>query len=701
MEADTKSCLKEIRDRHPKSMIEQLLEVQKHKYKDEKSFEWVRKLQCLALSDTNNKRRRLPNGQWICEPTKVLRRKQIPGCERGSPFVAVSYRWEDPKKVGSSDRRYVVKSPNGTAIQSDVSDEVFDRVVAYTKYHEMDGFWIDKEGINQKNPKEKEIAVHSMDLVYSNSAHPVGLLFTPIETKEDLTLLRNLLRQEFINRLYPGDSNPPRLRQPLNTCMKALQLIDRITSDQWWSRAWIYQEEYRSSVNMDLLIPCTIALSRDEREEFGDIPWELQVKSAIFREQVTLFCLAYLAEKGREWRTGHPNCWKVLRKAKKYTTVCEHSNMFGDGERMKAMSPAIFADVDYRDITFPEDILPIAANCCGYTMRLNTAMLKKARCSLSICILALYLLNGEIFRNDEDNTSLLSSKIFRFLEHQSLDNFDPPVDNKEFTFMKSCRFVDVQLSEDGIETPGWLWKLHKRISTRELARNFASHLNSANGNEARNELSRRQRAVLHQLASILREDGHSTLVEDIKTFLAEDARRNRDFPSTRYKYIMVKEVIRAIENGMILHLGSLMNDSRKKSPYRAIFISDASEDETSNDNTSDYDIFDDDISDNDISDEDISDEDTSDEDTSDEDTSDDVTPEVSYVFTAWDVGRPAEDTRALRDIEKYVSIEVDLDRRTEKGLQRLRTKKWINGLCFFDGYPRKKVVFPWPSSLTE
>lgn len=661
MEADTKLCLKEIRDRHPKSIVEQLLEVQKHKYEDKKSFEWVRKLQCLTFPDPNSKRRRLPDSQWICEPTGVLRRIQIPGFERGSPFVAVSYRWEDSQKVDSSDRRYKVKSPNGTAIQSDVSDEVYDRVIAYTKYHEMGGFWIDKEGINQKNSEEKAIAVQSMDLVYSNSARPVGLLFTPIKTKDDLTLLRNLLRQEFINRLYPGDSNRPRLRQSLNTCMKALQLLDRIMSDPWWSRAWIYQEEYRSSVNMNLLIPCTIALSRDEREEFGDIPWELQVKSAIFREQVTLFCLAYLAENGHEWRTGHPNCWKILRKAKKYTTLCEHSNMFGDGEKMKAMSPAIFTDVGHREITLPEDILPIAANCCGYTIRLNTAMLKKARCSLSICILALYLLNGEIFRNDEDSTSLLSSKIFKFLEHQSLDNFDPPVDSRELTFMKSCRFVNVQLSEDGIETPGWLWKLHKRISTRELARNFASHHNSANGNEARNELSQRQRAVLHQLVSMLREDGHSTLVEDIKTFLAEDAGRNGDFPSTRYKYIMVKQVIRAIENGMILHLGSLMNDSRKKSPYRAIFISE----------------------------------------TSDEDTSDDVTPEVSYVFTAWDVGRPAEDTQALRDIEKYVSIEVDLDGRTEEGLQRLRTKKWINGLCFFDGYPRKTVVFPWPASLTE
>jgi uncharacterized C2H2 Zn-finger protein len=196
--------------------------------------------------------------------------------------------------------------------------------------------------------------------------------------------------------------------------------------------------------------------------------------------------------------------------------------------------------------------------------------------------------------------------------------------------------------------------LRKKINTRELLRNFPSHPNSSNGNETRNKLSRRQRAILYQLVSILSGDGHGTLVKDIETFLAEDANRNEDLPSTRYKYIMAKEVIRAIENGRVLHLGLLLKGRYKKSPYRAIFVRGTCEDDT---------------------------------------------PEVSYVFTVWNDGRPAEDTRALRDIEKYVSIEVDLDGTTAEGLRRLRTKMWINGLCFFDGFLRKKAVFPWPASL--
>jgi hypothetical protein len=133
------------------------------------------------------------------------------------------------------------------------------------------------------------------------------------------------------------------------------------------------------------------------------------------------------------------------------------------------MSPTIFSDIGNRGITDPEDILPIAANCYGYTSRLDTKMLRKKRCSLSICILALYLLNGEILGNEDDKISL-SENIFRFLERGAFHSFNPPVEAKRLTFMKSCRFVNVKLSEDGIQTSGWLWKLHKTIPTSQLNR---------------------------------------------------------------------------------------------------------------------------------------------------------------------------------------------------------------------------------------
>lgn len=84
-----------------------------------------------------------------------------------------------------------------------------------------------------------------------------------------------------------------------------------------------------------------------------------------------------------------------------------------------------------------------------------------------------------------------------------------------------------------------------------------------------------------------------------------------------------------------------------------------------------------------------------------EEASEEVLSEASFVFTAWKPGGHIETRSGVRNADKYVSIEVDLDGSTEDGLLRLRTKRWINGLCFFNGSPRFNVMFPWPAWLTK
>jgi hypothetical protein len=66
------------------------------------------------------------------------------------------------------------------------------------------------------------------------------------------------------------------------------------------------------------------------------------------------------------------------------------------------MLPTIFSDVGKRGTTIESDRLAIAANCCGYSVRLNTAKLRDKHCSLSLAMLCLFL-NGEIFTNGEQS----------------------------------------------------------------------------------------------------------------------------------------------------------------------------------------------------------------------------------------------------------------------------------------------------------
>ena len=114
-----------------------------------------------------------------------------------------------------------------------------------------------------------------MDLVYTFSQYPLGLLFSPIKSQKDLELLRRLLCGELAKvseeRQYPVLKL---ISYERNT--EVLKLLAKITSDEWWDRAWIFQEEYRSSTKMRLLIPYYPSLRTKQAEKiFGDLSAEL------------------------------------------------------------------------------------------------------------------------------------------------------------------------------------------------------------------------------------------------------------------------------------------------------------------------------------------------------------------------------------------------------------------------------------------
>lgn len=174
--------------------------------------------------------------------------------------------------------------------------------------------------------------------------------------------------------------------------LEVVELLDYITSDKWCTRAWVFQEDYRSAVKINILIPHSLCLSDQQaKEKWCGVPGELQVNSAYFHEESTLFCRAFRRKEGHEWQTGCARCEDILKRAGRYNILCKHGDLAS-----KAMSPFIFADIGSKNISVASDLLAIAANCCDYSARLNTKILKGNSCSLSISVLAFYLLNGEI-----------------------------------------------------------------------------------------------------------------------------------------------------------------------------------------------------------------------------------------------------------------------------------------------------------------
>ncbi|KAH8164796.1 hypothetical protein CIB48_g3442 [Xylaria polymorpha] len=691
---DTAEPLGQIRDRNTTygSIVSAVLDIQKHAIT---RSNWIKSLECLYQAtdrdeEPTGKRQRLANGESVSSSytPELLRRTYLDPVsdpERGREYVAVSYTWdfsedEEEQESCRSFGGYCIESrkTGQPARPSSVRDVVFERALHYAEHVKCDTIWIDQECVDQDDANEKETAIQNMHLVYSLSRRPIALLTHTIQTADELDLIIGLLL---------GD-----LREEEESA--ALELLDDITSDLWWQRAWTFQEDYRASTRMTLLIPHTSNLEHRKqtapldmlhRPLLGSLPGEICIKSTEFRKRATEFCLQYRQKQPE----AEAICNKILTTAGKYNVLLQDDQSSGAPTSIsRSMTPTILTDIGRRGILAESDRLAIAANCCSYTVRLDTTVLNKRGSSLSLSMLALYLLNGEIMENKPcSRYGTLKDGVFTYLTKQSLRSFRPPID-EGLTFIKSCRFVDPVLTPLGTQTLGHLWRLGKIIRPRPLKRNKFRTL-----------------SPLETLATDLQYKKYGKSYTDLAAGLlawiqesAATSRLNKNQPyggrnplvHTRqwgWRSWMADEVEAALLEGKALRLGSIVNPKNQDelTPYSAIFVGeDASDwgDEEADDN--------------------------------------DGSAAPSYVFTSV---RPAKEQSRSGDIHKHVSLEVELDwlererqreheheegknaakagdeRSSGPGLPKLYIKRWLNGLCFPGGFPQQPVLFPWPADL--
>lgn len=649
MEADTSDTLAAIQNQTSSSIVSTLLELQKHGIFYKRSVDWVENLEVLYLRNPRPSRKRRRDGEMVASRSekKLLERANINACDPSKHYVALSYTWE-PYNQASSHDAYVVQSRDGVfSGASGVRDQVFDRVIAYVNYLKkaakvwVRGFWIDQECINQTDGAEKQLAMQSMEQVYTCSNFPVALLSVRMESEDHLNFLIYILKRKDRSR----DQGPGPLR--------LLELLENITSDPWWTRAWTFQEDYCASTNMVLLIPHTSSLKKlkeRNREVIGNLEGELCVESVRFRKQATGFCMDYRGDSHFEAR-----CRKILDRAGKYNIQLLEPDDKGIPTIRQSMSPTIFSNVGKRGISVESDRLAVISNCLNYPVRLDTRKMGRRKFSLSIAMLAIFLLNGEILMNGPGkNRGAVESNIFDYLREQSLRTFQPPDIEQKLSFIKQCRFPGVKLSELGILTSGHLWRLSKIVG-------HVRATSPPNEGSPGCTLSGHEKMRLGQLAEHLSsgDDGSSyqDIACDIEKYLGQDedwGTSNVTF-AKQYKDWMASEVVKAMDNRRPLRLGSLISGKDLKStstqhPYKGIFISEA-------DCT--------------------------------------WTKEASYVFTAAFAGE-----NRLDGEDKHVSLEVELRDSTRDSRARLVIKRWINGLFFFNREsPISRVVFPWPESL--
>ena len=632
---DTSETLEAIIARHGKPLNALLLELWKiFEIQPEKSAEWISKLECLYVDRYEGEDSGGPNNR----KQAVLGRRRL-DARSNRDYVVASYTWGASPDEDATVGAYSVRPRGyGQPVTSDVRNIILDRSTNYMRYVECDNLWIDRECIDQSDSDQKEIALQSMDLVYSFGKYPLALLSVEIRTAAELNLLTMLMRGEFNFNTSRGKMFTQR--------REMLELLHRITSNRWWRRAWTYQEDYRA-FRMVLLMPHHLSLEAEKMAEknlFGSLKGEICIKSADFRRESTRFCLEFMNATMDSTET--KMCEEVISRAPKYTVLLENARGKYTDDIGTPMSATIFADVGRREISVESDRIPITANCCAYPFRPNMEALRKAGCSLSLVILALYIFNGEIFKNGGGGSAPLKCTVYELLKAESLDNFVAPV-NQQLTFLKGCRLVDVEVSMDGIEIKGHIWALGGIVKTGPM-RDSRRPYDDKDG-----DLSRAERRTLKQLIGELQRRKYRAdyriLVKELEAYLRRDAKAGPRSFSQKYQDIMAKEIVQAIWEGRPLHLARVV-DGRgwSKRGFRAIFVMDSARHAAD-----------------------------------------------SYIFTS-----TCETDDIDIDVDKHVSLQIGC-RGPLSARPQLFVKRWLNGLLFFGGCHLRKVVFPWPKWMTQ
>ncbi|TVY75520.1 hypothetical protein Focb16_v005255 [Fusarium oxysporum f. sp. cubense] len=642
---DMHEPLLDIRQRYAyPSIVKQLVHIQAANVPQQKSLGFLEKLKCLYFK----------NRDHVGSSTQPTLRLRTINAFTQRKYVALSYTWKSsPEEVNVPDAGYLVQDiESGQMKQSSVRNTVFSRIKRYMDHINCKYLWIDQHCIHQQEGETKEIGMQAMDRVYSLSHHPAALLSRSISTTQQLQLLTDILSGSFVT--MRGDKYLPSSSAHRKSVLDAFQLLHYITSDTWFSRGWTYQENYRANNNMTLLITHSPTINLEKpSHHFESLDGELLISSKDFYEEATKLCLAY-----SNYQPTPPYLTTILSRAKRYKISLPSS----DGSAPVSMSPTIIEDIRSRQLERERDRLAIIANCCQYTKRLNSIQLQGNKQSLSLSLLTLVLMNGEILRNHPrdklDVSAARKMTITEFLHKHFFYGLDCPWENAKLTFNKGCRFENVVLTEEGVRTKGYLWQFDGEIPTAKFR----------NDSQTRKRKRHRQpvRSPLEWLAEQL-PDRYRVLSQRLYEIL------DLEVPSSaaeEWMLNMAGKVEEAIMMGNLLHTAKFLGSG----PLGvAVFVGQAE------DNSYGSSEMDSEMS-----------------------TDSDDHDQGSYVFTSFDSAHCDRGGFDLNDLDKHVSLEVDCDSGISgRHIPRLYTKRWIHGLCFYQGRPPRPVIFPWPASLKD
>jgi hypothetical protein len=507
------------------SLVDKILEIGHHRIPNEKSRIWFENLTCL-WTDTNHSK------------VMQIKRGTAYGCGE-QDFIAVSYTSKHtPGLESGRNHGYIVVEAGGQSRrQSIVRDEVLARVLCYARHNGLRRFWIDREcSPLEEDSEEKQITMDSMDLLYRDSRHPIGLLAVILNTQSGVNHVQTLMMGYATVR--DNEDEYPRLicSTISRVSLGIFDVLVHLHTDRWWTRAWTFQEEYLSSTSMRILIRREPGLMA--RHRFGFLQGGICLNAADFRTQATLFSLAFKREANHKFAK---KCATMLKMFGRY----DIQYRFQHDAKKRAMSPRIFAGMQRRNLDRPFDRLPIVANSCNYAIRFVSQKMSEGNHCLDLCLLTMSLLNGELLRDGRDIRKLpVEMDITNYMQYISFNKFELPGTKRRLSYLKACRLDRVSLQQAGIWTEGILWVIAGTLLPSTWPR-----CPQRSRKRHQTGLSNFQRDRLLQLADILGISGAEGLASAIRKYLDTDMTCKKLTAAKKHMDIMAGSIVQAMGAG--------------------------------------------------------------------------------------------------------------------------------------------------------
>ncbi len=286
-----------------------------------------------------------------------------------------------------------------------------------------------------------------MDLVYQNADTCIGLLDTRWE-QQHLDIFLGEHETEIGQHEHRRRGAPPSLerysRSRTGFTKDLIEAVSRLLDDRWNTRAWIFQEACVSADKMLLLFPRNELENTDgwflvcNEKSMTEIAINLDMMQKTFEAAFFPLLGAQRALRGPGEGASTDNSLKVeelLESARYfYPRPMDSPGRVGVGSfgtRRRCDAATALSYLKRRHLLRVADRIAILANLCKYEHRFNTVELEKSQQSLSLCILALSITNGdfsllafEMYKTPQDHPiGQLTRDAMMFLQDRNLKPF--------------------------------------------------------------------------------------------------------------------------------------------------------------------------------------------------------------------------------------------------------------------------------------